>query len=235
MDPSTGRLSPLLNMLNAMKWPASVTTENKIFVFSDGMVLDSPGIYSSEVYEAVSGRWSPLPLMIEKRRLCAAVSIANSSALVIGGIGRNQVGLRSTELLTQLAGEGGGGGGEKWQWRLLFSMNEEHGGDILAAYFQERVYVVGCEEYVDAMEMLDVAADGQWTSLTSNGWSLCQPLRVGSKTSVDNLLFIADYDSYSVYSIELEIDRKRRNTKLGEMKEIWKDSTYMLLTTILLK
>ncbi|VUZ41080.1 unnamed protein product [Hymenolepis diminuta] len=77
------------------------------------MVLNSLGVYSSEVYEAVSGRWSPLTSMIEERRLCAAVSIANSSVLVIGGIGRDQVGLRSTELLTQLAGEGGGGGGEK--------------------------------------------------------------------------------------------------------------------------
>ncbi|VUZ47603.1 unnamed protein product [Hymenolepis diminuta] len=56
MDPSTGRVSPLPNMLNARKWPASVTTENEIFVFSDGMVLDSPGVYSSEVYEASSGR-----------------------------------------------------------------------------------------------------------------------------------------------------------------------------------
>ncbi|VUZ44087.1 unnamed protein product [Hymenolepis diminuta] len=43
-------------MLNARKWPASVTTENKIFVFSDGMVLDSPGVYSREVYESASGR-----------------------------------------------------------------------------------------------------------------------------------------------------------------------------------
>ncbi|VUZ44109.1 unnamed protein product [Hymenolepis diminuta] len=114
-------------------------------------------------------------------------------------------------------------------------MNEEHGGDILAAYFQGRVYVVGCGEYMDAMEMLDVAADGQWSSLTSNDCSLFQPLRVGSMTSVNNLLFIADYDSSSVYSIELESDPERRNTKLGEMKEIWKDSTYVLLTTIQLK
>ncbi|VUZ38654.1 unnamed protein product, partial [Hymenolepis diminuta] len=76
-----------------------------------------------------------------------------------------------------------GEGGEKWQWRPFSPVNEEHGGDILAAYFQGRVYVVGCREYVDAMEMLDVTADGQWTSLTYNGWSLCQPLRVGSMMS----------------------------------------------------
>ncbi|VDL64173.1 unnamed protein product [Hymenolepis diminuta] len=129
--------------------------------------------------------------MIEERRLCAAVSITNSNVLVIGGIGRNQVSLRSTELLTQLEGERGGGGGEKWQWHPFSPMNEEHGGDLFAAYFQGRVYVVGCGEYVDAMEMLDVAADGQWTSLTSNDYSLCQPLHVDSMTSVNNQLFIA--------------------------------------------
>ncbi|VDL63204.1 unnamed protein product [Hymenolepis diminuta] len=127
---------------------------------------------------AFSSRWSPPPPMIEERTLCAAVSIANTSVLVIGGIGRNQVGHRSTELLTQLAGEEGGGGGEKWQWRPFSPINEEQGGAILAAYLQGRIYVIDCEEYVDAMEMLDVTADGQWTSLTSNGWSLCQPLRV---------------------------------------------------------
>ncbi|VUZ56228.1 unnamed protein product [Hymenolepis diminuta] len=114
-------------------------------------------------------------------------------------------------------------------------MNEEHGGDLFAAYFQGRVYVVGCGEYVDAMEMLDVAADGQWTSLTSNDYSLCQPLHVDSMTSVNNQLFIADYDSSSVYSIKLESDPERRNTKLGQMNEIWKCSAYVLLSTIQLK
>ncbi|VUZ38837.1 unnamed protein product, partial [Hymenolepis diminuta] len=80
------------------------------------MALDSPGVYSSEVYEASQeellppSRWSPLPPIIKERRLCAAVSITNPSALVIGGIGRNQLGLRSIELLTQLVSEGGGGG-----------------------------------------------------------------------------------------------------------------------------
>ncbi|VUZ48095.1 unnamed protein product [Hymenolepis diminuta] len=178
MDPSTGRLSPLPNMVNPKKWPAFVTTENKIFVFSDGMVLDSPGVYSSEVYEAASGRWSPLSPMIEERRLCAAVSIGNSRVLVTGGIGRNQVYLRSTELLTQLSGEGGGG--EKWQWRPFSPMNEEHGGDLPAAYLQGRVYVVGSIYYIFPIP-----------------W--------------------------------------RWNTKLGQTKKIWKDSTYVLLTTIKLK
>ncbi|VUZ38689.1 unnamed protein product [Hymenolepis diminuta] len=172
MDPSTGRLSPLPNM----RW--------------DGVGLS--GRLFCEVYEASSGRWSPLPHMIEERTLCAAVSIVNSSVLVIGEIGRNQEGLRSTELVTRLAGEGGGGGGKKWQWGPFSPMNEEHGGDLLAAYIQGRVYVVGYGEYVEAMEMLDVVADGQWTSLTSNDCSLCQPIRVGSLTGVDNQLFIAD-------------------------------------------
>ncbi|VUZ38825.1 unnamed protein product [Hymenolepis diminuta] len=99
-------------------------------------------------------------------------------------------------------------------------MNEKHGGDIPASYLQGRVYVVGYGENVDAMEMLDVAADGQWTSLTSNDCSLCQPLRVGSMTGVDNQLFIADYYSSSVYSIELESDPEHQDTKFGEMKDI---------------
>ncbi|VUZ47605.1 unnamed protein product [Hymenolepis diminuta] len=114
-------------------------------------------------------------------------------------------------------------------------MNEEHGGDLLAAYLQGRVYVVGYGEYLDTMEMLDVAADGQWTSLTSNDCSLSQPLRVGSMTGIDNQLFIADYYSPSVYSIELEIDPESQNPKLGAMREIWKDCSFLLLTTIQLK
>ncbi|VUZ56194.1 unnamed protein product [Hymenolepis diminuta] len=83
------------------------------------------------------------------------------------------------------------GGGEKWQWRSFSPMNEEHGGELLAAYLQGRVYVVGYGEYVDTMEMLDVAADGQWSSLTSSSWSLYQPLPVGSVTSVDHQLFLS--------------------------------------------
>ncbi|VDL63640.1 unnamed protein product [Hymenolepis diminuta] len=98
--------------------------------------------------------------MIEERRLCAAVSIADTSVLVIGGIGRNQVGLRSAELLTELAGEGGDGGCEKWQLSRFSLMNEEHGGEPHAAYLQERVYVVGYGEYMVEMEMLDVATYG---------------------------------------------------------------------------
>ncbi|VDL62863.1 unnamed protein product [Hymenolepis diminuta] len=33
--------------------------------------------------------------------------------------------------MTQLVGEGGGGGGENWQWRPFSSMSGEHGGDLL--------------------------------------------------------------------------------------------------------
>ncbi|VUZ56204.1 unnamed protein product [Hymenolepis diminuta] len=173
MDLSSFQVSSLPDMIKAKCFPVGVASENEIFIFSHNLKSDIPVRFSKEVHEAASERWSLLPPMIERRRLCAAVSIANSGVLVIGGIGRDQMGLRSTELVTQLAGEGGGGGGEKWQWHSFSSMNEEHGGDILAAYLQVKVYVVGCGEYVDAMEMLDVAADGQWTSLTSNGWSLC--------------------------------------------------------------
>ncbi|VDL58465.1 unnamed protein product [Hymenolepis diminuta] len=74
--------------------------------------------------------------------------------------------LHSTVLLTRRSGEIGGGGGEKWQWLPYTPMNEEHDGHPLAVYFQWRVYVVGYGEIVQKMEMLDVAAGGQWTSLT---------------------------------------------------------------------
>ncbi|VDL61070.1 unnamed protein product [Hymenolepis diminuta] len=70
--------------------------------------------------------------MPEERRLCTTLKIAGPTVLVIGGSGSNQVVPRSTELLTQLGGEGGGGEGEKWQWRLFSSMSGEHGGDPLA-------------------------------------------------------------------------------------------------------
>ncbi|VDL63284.1 unnamed protein product [Hymenolepis diminuta] len=120
------------------------------------MVLDSPGVYSSEVYEASSRR--------RKKTVCCS----------------------QHSKLQRVSG-----GGEKWQWRSFSPMNEEHGGELLAAYLQGRVYVVGYGEYVDTMEMLDVAADGQWSSLTSSSWSLYQPLPVGSVTSVDHQLFLS--------------------------------------------
>ncbi|VDL63919.1 unnamed protein product [Hymenolepis diminuta] len=50
-----------------------------------------------------------------ERSWCAAVNIPDSGVLFIGGIGGNKLPLRSTELLTRRFGEGGGGGGEKWQ------------------------------------------------------------------------------------------------------------------------
>ncbi|VUZ44085.1 unnamed protein product [Hymenolepis diminuta] len=98
-----------------------------------------------------------------------------------------------------------------------------------------RVATVKEEESVNVFAHFCLTTDGQWSSLTSNDCSLCQPLRVGSMTGVNNLLFIADYDSSSVYSIELESDLEHQDTKFGEMKEIWKDTTYVLLTTIQLK
>ncbi|VUZ57306.1 unnamed protein product, partial [Hymenolepis diminuta] len=112
IDPSTGRVSSLPNMINARHFPACEATENEIFVFSS-FSRNSPGAFLSEVYETASGRWSPLPPMIEERWHCTAVSIPDSGVLVIGGVGKNGAGLRSTELLTRRSGEGGGGGGEK--------------------------------------------------------------------------------------------------------------------------
>ncbi|VUZ43748.1 unnamed protein product, partial [Hymenolepis diminuta] len=112
IDPSTGRVSSLPNMINARHFPACEATENEIFVFSS-FSRNSPGVYLSEVYETASGRWSPLPPMIEERWHCTAVSIPDSGVLVIGGVGRKSAVLCSTELLTRRSGEGGGGGGEK--------------------------------------------------------------------------------------------------------------------------
>ncbi|VDL63668.1 unnamed protein product [Hymenolepis diminuta] len=134
-------------------------------------------------------RWSLLPPMIEERSRCAAVNIPDSGILFIGGIGRKAFLLRSTELLTQRSGEVGGGGDEKWQWLPYTPMNEEHNGNPLAVYFQRRVYVVGFGERVHKMEMLDVTAGGQWTSLTSFG--LSRRLRIHSMARVGNELFMS--------------------------------------------
>ncbi|VDL57703.1 unnamed protein product, partial [Hymenolepis diminuta] len=104
-------------------------------------------------------RWSLLPPMIEERSRCAAVNIPGSGGvLVIGGIGKKSLPLRSTELLTRRFGKGRSRAGKKWQWLPCTPMNKEHRGDPLTVYFQGRVYVVGCGEYVESMEMLDVEA-----------------------------------------------------------------------------
>ncbi|VDL62986.1 unnamed protein product [Hymenolepis diminuta] len=124
--------------------------------------------------------------MIEERSWCAAVNIPDSGVLFIGGIGSNELPLLSTELLTWQSGKGGGGGGKKWQWLPYAPMNNQHSGHPLAVYFQGRVYVVGYGEYVDTMEMLDVEAAGQWTSLNF----FRQRLRVKSMARVGNELFV---------------------------------------------
>ncbi|VUZ56644.1 unnamed protein product [Hymenolepis diminuta] len=55
MDPLTGRVSPLPDLINARQWPACVATENETFVFSDSR-WNAPAVYSREVYESASGR-----------------------------------------------------------------------------------------------------------------------------------------------------------------------------------
>ncbi|VDL64500.1 unnamed protein product [Hymenolepis diminuta] len=134
-----------------------------------------------------SSEWSLLPPMIEERSRCAAVNIPDSGVLVIGGMGKNRLPLRSTELLTRRPNDVGGGGGEKWQWLPYTPMNEEHDCCPLAVYFQGRVYVVGCGEYVNKMEMLDVTAGSQWTSLTF----FRQRLEIQSMAIVGNELFVS--------------------------------------------
>ncbi|VDL61201.1 unnamed protein product [Hymenolepis diminuta] len=207
MDLSTGQVSSLPDMINARRFPVGVGNENEIFVFGTWMSSDSTECLSNEVYEDASGRrplchlmvlrakellppsrWSILPPMIEKRSRCAAVNIPDYGILVIGGIGRNGLHLRSTELLTRRSGEVGGGEGEKWQWLPYTSMNKEHRGNPLAVYFQGRVYVVGYGEIVKEMEMLDVAAGGQWTPLTFSRQR--QYLSIQSMAIVGNELFV---------------------------------------------
>ncbi|VDL56790.1 unnamed protein product [Hymenolepis diminuta] len=54
----------------------------------------------SSLPDMIKARWSLLPPMIEERSRCASVNIPQSDAPVIGGIERNRLPLRSTELLT---------------------------------------------------------------------------------------------------------------------------------------
>ncbi|VDL63255.1 unnamed protein product [Hymenolepis diminuta] len=91
-------------------------------------------------------RWSLLPPMIEEKTRCAAVNIPASGVLVIGGNGSNGLLHRFTELLTQRSDEEG--------------VNKEHGVDLLAVYFQGRVYVPFCVEKVNEMEMQDIVDAG---------------------------------------------------------------------------
>uniref|UniRef100_A0A0R3SJC5 F-box/kelch-repeat protein n=1 Tax=Hymenolepis diminuta TaxID=6216 RepID=A0A0R3SJC5_HYMDI len=193
MDISTGQVSSIPDMIKARNSPVGVATENEIFAICNRWPSDSPSRFSNEVYETFKrvkeflppSRWSLLPLMIEERTRCAAVNIPDYGILVIGGIGWNGSPLRSTELLTRRSGEVGGGGGEKWQWLPYTPMNKEHCGDPLAVYYQGRVYVVGWVEQMCMMEMLDVAAGGQWTSLNF----FRQNLKIYSMACVGNELF----------------------------------------------
>ncbi|VDL58102.1 unnamed protein product [Hymenolepis diminuta] len=115
--------------------------------------------------------------MIEESSWCAAVNIPDSGVLFIGGIGSNEIPLRYTELLPRRSTEGGGGV-EKWQWLPCTPMNKGHW----------RVYVVGYGDNVDTMEMVNVAAGGQWTSLISI--DQLQNLRNQSVARVGSELFL---------------------------------------------
>ncbi|VUZ48109.1 unnamed protein product, partial [Hymenolepis diminuta] len=143
---------------------------------------------------------------------CAAVNIPDYGILVIGGIGWNGSPLRSTELLTRRSGEVGGGGGEKWQWLPYTPMNKEHCGDPLAVYYQGRVYVVGWVEQMCMMEMLDVAAGGQWTSLNF----FRQNLKIYSMACVGNELFASCFGTPGLYSVELDGDPKLAKWRRSE-------------------
>ncbi|VUZ48106.1 unnamed protein product [Hymenolepis diminuta] len=162
--------------------------------------------------------------MIEDRSRCAVVNIPGSGVLVIGGIGRNRLPLRSTELLTRLPNEGGGVGGEKWQWRHFPPMNYGHCGSPLSVYFQGRVYVVGCGEKVKEMEMLDVAGGGQWTTLTF----FHQPHIIQSMATVGKKLFLLVSDMPGLYSIEQKDDLKLPIDKWT----IWKLQSLAKLMTV---
>ena len=55
MDPSTGAVTHLPDMLHARAWPACVANEDELFVFSDWLFI-MPGAFKSEVYEGASAR-----------------------------------------------------------------------------------------------------------------------------------------------------------------------------------
>ncbi|VUZ42761.1 unnamed protein product, partial [Hymenolepis diminuta] len=132
----------------------------------------------------------------------------HSGVLVIGGVGKGNVFLRSTELLTRRSckeGSGGGGGGEKWQSRPFPTMNDDHCAFPLSVYFQGRVFVVGFKQCVNTMEMLDVAVGSQWTMLNLFGPPLETSLTVRSLVRVGSELFVRDFDSGDTYSSDLKI------------------------------
>ncbi|VUZ44875.1 unnamed protein product [Hymenolepis diminuta] len=66
------------------------------------------------------------------------------------------------------------------------------------------------------MEMLDVTAGGQWTSLTSFG--LSRRLRIHSMARVGNELFMSCFSTHGLYSVELDSDLKRQLAKWKKRK-----------------
>ncbi|VUZ44084.1 unnamed protein product [Hymenolepis diminuta] len=56
MDPLTGRVSPITDLIDARQRPTCVATENEIFVFTD-FRWNALAVYCGEVYESASERW----------------------------------------------------------------------------------------------------------------------------------------------------------------------------------
>ncbi|VDL62106.1 unnamed protein product [Hymenolepis diminuta] len=122
-----------------------------------------------------------IEIKLPDRECTNVFTFQDSGVLFIGGIGGDELPLRSTELLTRQYAEVASGGGEKCQWLPYIPFG---------VYFQEGVYVVGYVEVVNEMEMLDVRGSGQWTSLTFSSLSPDQRLRIQSMARVGNELFV---------------------------------------------
>ncbi|VUZ38840.1 unnamed protein product [Hymenolepis diminuta] len=180
MDISLGQVSSLSDMINVISSSVGVGTEDEIL----SIAIVSVGL--KRVKELLPPcRWSLLPPMIEDRSYCATVNIPDSGILFIGGIGTNGSPLCSTELLMRRSAEVGSGEGE-------------------------RAFVVGCCGNIQKMEMLDFAADGQWTTLKVS----CLPLKIESVAIVGNELFV---------SVELHGDLRVSSLEAGpcSLLSIW--------------
>ncbi|KAM7533132.1 hypothetical protein Aperf_G00000121111 [Anoplocephala perfoliata] len=248
MDPRTGGLSPLPEMLHGRCEPPCAASENHIFVFVDRQTDPS---FTPEFYDSGSERWLSLPPMIVIRIDCAAVYVPGTGVVVLGGVGETYTKLKETEMLMCESN----GGKDEWTWRATAPMLKER-GKPLAVCCNQRLYVVDswCCQLSD-IEMLDLSTgiDGyQWTSLASFG-PIESSLMVGRMVVVDNELFIylsestestgsapmvakkvkADVLDGDFHVVELETDPKIQYMKLREMKrspflKIW--ATWGLIT-----
>ncbi|VDL61071.1 unnamed protein product [Hymenolepis diminuta] len=141
MDISTGQVSSLSDMIKAISNSVdSLGTALRImftgllqegeiffiFIFRWPLCL----LVALRVKELLPPTiWSLLSPMIEERSCSAAVNIPDYGVLVIGGMGRNRLTLRSTELLTRRSDEVRGEGGEKKSLRCWLWRNRECDGD----------------------------------------------------------------------------------------------------------